>query len=238
MKPILIIKAGTTFPSLKSTVGDFDDWIISGTGKPRNAFIVSPVYENVPLPQPDYISALIISGSHENVTDNLPWMEKTSQWLHKAAAKQIPVLGICFGHQLLAHTFGGMVGFNPAGWELGNVRIRLNKPAEKDPLFSVLPLSFIVHASHAQTVLQLPPEAVALANSEMDKYHTFRLGKNIWGVQFHPEFNCQITKTYISHHKKELLAGNQNPAALSALCKESGEGALLLKQFVKIVENS
>lgn len=238
MKPILIIKTGTTIKSLKEKHGDFDDWIINGTGMSRNSFIVSPVFEKVPLPQPDYISGIIISGAHANVTEFPQWIETTSQWLIKAADKNLPMLGICFGHQLIAHCFGGKVGFNPAGLEVGSAPINLTESAINDPLFSILPEKFFIQTSHSQTVLQLPPQAILLAYNDKDKYHAYRIGNNIWGVQFHPEFNCEVTRAYITHHKHDLASDNQHPEALVSVCRDSKEGPLLLKQFVKIVENS
>ena len=238
MKPILIIKAGTTFDTLKRTAGDFDDWIISASGKVRRDYIVTPVYNNILLPQPDYISGVIISGSHANVTEKLPWMERITHWFKSAAHRNIPMLGICFGHQLLAKAFGGRAGFNPAGLEIGTSEIQLTAAAKTDLLFKHLPPRFPAFTSHGQTVLELPAEAENLAFSDRDKHHAFCLKENIWGVQFHPEFNCQISTAYISRHHKELLADKQDPSVLAASCKETEWGTLLLKQFVKIVENS
>lgn len=238
MKPILIIKAGTTFDSLKKTAGDFDDWIISASGKSRKDFIVTPVYDDILLPQPDYISGVIISGAHANVTEKQPWMERILHWFHSAAKRGIPMLGICFGHQLLARTFGGKVGFNPAGMEIGTSEIQLMAAAKTDALFKHLPARFPAFTSHEQTVLKLPAEAENLAFSDKEKHHAFCLKERIWGVQFHPEFNCRISTAYITRHQSELLAAGQDPSRLIASCNETEWGTLLLKQFVKIVENS
>lgn len=237
MKPILIIKAGTTLPELKNTNGDFENWIISKSSKPRNAFIVTSVFENIPLPQPDHISAVIISGSHANVTENLPWMEKTSQWLHKAGAAKIPILGICFGHQIIAHSFGGKVGFNPAGLELGLTLLKSTPAAKTDVLFAVLPDQFRAFVSHQQSVLVLPSGATKLAFSDEDPNQAFRIDSNIWGVQFHPEFNCDITQAYIDFHREELNSQNKKTIATLPDSLKNDWGSVLLKQFVKIVEN-
>ncbi len=238
MKPILIIKAGTTLPELKATVGDFDDWIVTGTGMTRSSFIVTSVFENVPLPQPDYISAVIISGSHSNVTENLPWMKQANRWLLKAAHKNIPVLGICFGHQIIARTFGGIVDYNPAGWELGLLPIKQKNKIKPDPLFSVLPHNFNAFVSHKQSVIKLPQGAEVLASSEKEAVQAFRIQQNIWGIQFHPEFTTSITKTYLDFHRAELLAEGENPPARLTAHSQKEWGPVVLKQFVKIVENS
>ncbi len=238
MKPILIIKAGTTFDLLRKTDGDFDDWIIAASGKSRQEFIVTPVYDNILLPQPDYISGVIISGSHANVTEKLPWMERILHWFNSAAKRNVPMLGICFGHQLLARAFGGKVGFNPGGLEIGTSEIQLMVTAKTDLLFNNLPSHFPAFTSHEQTVLKLPVEAENLAFSSKDKHQAFRLYENIWGVQFHPEFNCRISTAYITRHRKDLLNAQQDPAELITSCKDTEWGTHLLKQFVKIVENS
>ncbi len=231
MKPILIIKAGSALDSLKSDLGDFEDWIISGTQKPRRDFIVTPVYKNIPLPQPNFISGIIISGSHNNVTESLPWIEKTAAYLRLAAQQVLPMLGICFGHQLLAQAFGGRVDFHPKGWELGPIRVQQTASAPSDPLFQALPKEFDAFASHSQTVTTLPADANRLAFNDFELHHAFRLRQTIWGVQFHPEFNCKIMAAYLSHHQNESeKQGNLAP------CKDTDMGSRLLKQFVTFVE--
>jgi len=236
MKPILIIKAGSTLDSLKSDSGDFEDWIVSGTQKPRRAFIVTPVYQNTPLPQPHYISGIIISGSHDNVTESLPWIEKTAAYLRLAAQHALPMLGICFGHQLLAEAFGGRVDFHPDGWELGSVRVQQTPSAQSDPLFHVLPSEFPAFASHSQSVTKLPPDAERLAFNPFEAHHAFRLKQSIWGVQFHPEFNCRIMRAYLFHHQNELKKQRKSWQEEAASCKDTQWGSALLKQFVTIIE--
>ncbi len=237
MKPILLIKAGTTFDALKKTAGDFDDWIIAASGKLRRDFIVTPVYDNILLPQPDFISGVIISGSHANVTEKLHWMERILYWFNSAAKRNVPMLGICFGHQLLARAFGGKVDYNPEGLEIGTSEIHLMASARNDLLFKHLPSRFPAFTSHEQTVLKLPTEAENLAFSEKDKHHAFCLNERIWGVQFHPEFTGQISNAYITRHKNQLTADPKETSRLTTSCKETEWGKLLLKQFVKIVEN-
>jgi GMP synthase (glutamine-hydrolysing) len=236
MKPILIIKAGTTTGVLKKELGDFDDWVITGTQLPRSAFIVTPVYKTIPLPQPQYISGIIITGSHANVTEPLPWIEETAQFLKAAAQQDIPILGICFGHQLLAHAFGGRVDFHPNGWELGKIRVHKTEAAETDLLMRVLPSEFTAFASHSQSVIELPPDAERLAYNTFEAHHAFRLNETVWGVQFHPELTCEIMNAYLSHFQEHLKDQAKNEQQERISCKDSEFGATLLKRFVTIVE--
>jgi GMP synthase (glutamine-hydrolysing) len=112
---------------------------------------------------------------------------KTAQWLKQVVQKNIPVLGICFGHQLLAHTFGGSVDFHELGEEKGEVEIRLTKEGKQDPLLGVLPEHFKGYASHFQTVTRIPKNAIVLAENDFESTHALAFKENVWGVQFHPE---------------------------------------------------
>ena len=91
------------------------------------------------------------------VTDREPWSEDTAAWLREAAAAGLPMFGVCYGHQLLAHALGGKVGYNPTGSELGTQTVELLPPAAGDQLLDGLPASFPAQMLHAQTVLQPPP---------------------------------------------------------------------------------
>src|SRR5581483_2365591 len=74
----------------------------------------------------DY-AGLLVSGSPESVATPAPWMEEVAELVRVAAAGGRPVLGVCFGHQLLGYAFGARVVRNPRGWELGTQEIALTE---------------------------------------------------------------------------------------------------------------
>ena len=142
MKPLLIIKTGSAFASLQSEFGDFDDFVLSQMPGIGNV-LVATVFKRIWLPAYDTVSGVIITGSHAMVTDREDWSEFVAKWLRGIAANTLPVLGICYGHQLLAHAWGGDVGYHPQGKEIGTVGIDLTAAGCKDPLLSCMPRSFI-----------------------------------------------------------------------------------------------
>ncbi len=103
--------------------------------------------------------------------DRVPWSEVLAAWVAEAVPMGIPVLGVCYGHQLLAHALGGEVDYHPAGPEVGTVPVRLTPAARTDPLFARLPETFYAHATHAQSVLRLPAAAVHLAGNDYEPHH-------------------------------------------------------------------
>ena len=105
------------------------------------------------------------------VTDNLPWSIKTEQWIQEASHVKIPILGICYGHQLIAKALGGKVEDNPNGKEIGTVKIYTSSEIKKDRLFSDAPLTFEAHVTHMQSVLTLPKGATTLAFNDPIREH-------------------------------------------------------------------
>lgn len=234
MKPILIIKTGQTFPSLAAKYGDFEDWIISGMALTRDHFTVVAPFLSQPLPGASEISGVVITGSHAMVSDSEPWSVATAHWLRKIAETAIPVLGICYGHQLIADTLGGKVDFHPEGHEIGSVKITKTAAAAKDPLFCDLPQKLMVHVAHAQSVVTLPRQATLLAKNDFEPHHAFVIDNHIWGVQFHPEFNQEITQAYILELKEELQKKGLDAAQLISSLRPSCYGDLLLQRFYEI----
>jgi GMP synthase (glutamine-hydrolysing) len=196
MAKLTIIKTGGTTPSLKAKRGDFEDWILSGMGLRAGQAEVVDVAAGQPLPEPAQAGAVVITGSHDMVTDRLQWSERTASWLAEAVASGVPVLGICYGHQLLAYALGGTVDYNPRGQEMGTTEVTLLPAAGSDPLLGGLPSPIEVHVSHSQSVLRLPHGAVRLAANAWDGNQAFRVGYCAWGVQFHPEFDAGIMNAY------------------------------------------
>ena len=235
MKPLLIIKTGSTLPSLIPARSDFEHWITSGMGIDGRHITVIDVRDGSALPPYGQVSGVVITGSHAMVTEHQAWSERTAAWLPGAIERQIPLLGICYGHQLLAYALGGQVGDNPSGREFGTVPITLNETAQEDRLLGGLPNRVMAYVSHSQSVLNLPDGATRLASSEKDGNQIFVVGGCAWGVQFHPEFDVKIVRTYITHYRETLLAEGQDPDRLADACGEAPIGPEILRRFAAIV---
>jgi GMP synthase (glutamine-hydrolysing) len=235
MQPILILKTGETIPSIAEKFGEFDAWITKGIGMPAIQFQTVSVFQGEPLPPLDNISGIVITGSPAMVSEKLPWIETSQHYLINALNAGVPMLGICFGHQLMAQAFGGKVDWNPAGREIGTTSISLLNEAAEDPLFNTMPGNFKVHATHMQSIIDLPPAAKILASNPVDNHHAVHFGDNAWGVQFHPEFDEEIMAGYIRERSEEISAEGQDPELLLEQITTAPEAQGLLKRFAALV---
>ena len=116
-----------------------------------------------------------------------------------------PVLGICFGHQLIADTFGGRVELNSKGWELGSCTVNFTEEAKNSPLLEGLNSPLEVFQSHQDVVTKLPSEAVVLALNNMG-VQSFIYKDKFYGVQFHPEFTKIVMEKYLEiRYRKGII---------------------------------
>jgi len=210
-----ILKTGETFETLKRTHGDFEAWITRGLEVPAGDVTVIDARHG-PLPGTEDRAPVVVTGSPEMVTDQAPWMVAAEDWLRQLVARDVPVLGICFGHQLLAHALGGSVNDDEDRREYGTVTVTLTQRGAGDPLFAAIGPSFPAHASHRESVSHLPDGAALLATSDADPHHAFRYGRCAWGVQFHPEFTEEITRAYVERHRAGIAALGRDPDAALA----------------------
>lgn len=238
MKPLLIIKAGHASDAVRSNHCDFDDMILSASGVEAHKALVVPVYRGDMLPDPETVCGAVITGSGAMVTSREPWSLLTESWIIKAHRSGIPLLGICYGHQLIAQAFGGSVGYHPLGIEVGTVPILKSATGASDPLFSVLPENFWGHEIHYQSVLQLPEGAVLLAGNAHDPHQGFRLGPSTWGVQFHPEFTEGILADYIQQESRYFKKTDEELASIRMSLRSHPYGIALLQQFRRLVLGS
>ena len=169
------------------------------------------------------------------VTDDLPWSLGCEHWLRELVERDVPVLGVCYGHQLLARAFGGEVGFNSRGDEVGTTAVALTEAGRHDPLFGGLPDELIVQNSHRQSVLSLPPDARLLASNDHDVHQAFAIGKRAWGMQFHPEFDADIMRGYLEDRSEGLQERGVDTAKLHAATRDSDHGTRVLRNFVAML---
>jgi len=233
-RPLVLLKAGSAMEAVRQRYGDFEDWLAAGLGLPEEHIRLVRVEEGEKLPRPEECGAVVITGSHAMVTDNLPWSVALAQWLPEVVERGIPLLGVCYGHQLLAAATGGRVDYHPQGSEIGTVSIELLPEAADDQLFRGLPPSFPVQAYHSQSVRTLPPGAILLARNNFEPHHAFRIGACAWGVQFHPEYTQAVMAAEIAAATEHLTADGPNPSALLATVRECPEAGSLLARFARL----
>lgn len=232
-QPLLIINAGRPVEELRRH-GGFDHWIRVAAGLKRAEVEVADVESGDPPPPHGGFSGAIISGSAAMVTERLDWSERTAAWMRDAAHAGFPLLGICYGHQLLAHALGGEAGDNPEGRCMGTIEVELHAAAAQDPLFAGLPQRFAAHATHMQIARRLPDEAVALAQASHDPFHAFRWRGRAWGVQFHPEFSAAHMRGYLRARADALRDEGQDPDALLRAVRPAPVARRVLRRFARL----
>jgi GMP synthase (glutamine-hydrolysing) len=206
----LIVQTGSTFPDLRARRGDFPDWFRIGLGLASADVDIVRADAGAALPARSAHAGIIVTGSPAMVSERLRWSEDTAAWLRDRIDAGTPVLGVCYGHQLIAHALGGRVDYHPSGREIGTVAIERLPDAGNDALLASAPEQFQAHASHQQSVLELPRGAVTLARSAHDPHHAVRYAPNAWGLQFHPEFSVEIMRGYL--HRRPRARHGDCPA--------------------------
>jgi len=230
--PFLILETGQPVASMRRH-GGFPHWIRVAAGLRADEAVAVDVERGEALPSREGFAGVLVTGSGAMVTDRHAWSEASAAWLRDSAEAGVPVLGICYGHQLLAHALGGTVADNPRGREMGTIALELHAPAADDPLFAGLPGSFPAQATHLQSVLALPDGAVRLAASGLDDIHAFRWGRSAWGVQFHPEFSTTHMHGYLHARRDALAREGRDPRALAAAVTATPHARRVLRRFIR-----
>ena len=235
---ILILKTGTTYNSIKSEYRDFEDWIITNMNLKEGEFLIHPTEDYQTVPPDNNYKGIVITGSHAMVTDIEPIENKMCNWLLNAHNNGMPLLGICYGHQLLCALVGGTVSYNSMGTVIGSEKTMLTAEGQTDKLLGEFPPDFKVYKAHKQSVSNLPKSAKILSVNETGMIDAFRLDERTWGVQFHPEFDQNITKAYINELSDELVSEGRDFLKLTNEVDDIAYGPKLLKRFRWITENT
>tara|TARA_Y100001960_G_scaffold85359_1_gene91223 strand:- start:1467 stop:2150 length:684 start_codon:yes stop_codon:yes gene_type:complete len=195
MKMIKILDCGPSLESVSKEFGQSPEWIMSSLADYDCKFDWIRVYSEQKI-NDDHADGWIITGSPRSVYDEDDWMLRLEDSIRGVGNKGLPIFGICFGHQIIAKSFGGKVELNPKGWELGSHTITLTDKGKKSSLFKNLPIEMIVYESHQDHISILPDNAIKLAYNDKC-IQAFQLFDYIFSVQFHPEFSLEIMKKYV-----------------------------------------
>ena len=173
-------------------------------------------------PRPDACDAYLITGSSAGVYDPEPWIAKTEAFLRAARGKAV-LVGICFGHQLMAQAFGGRVIKSPKGWGIGlhryEVRRRLAWMDDAATIASP--------ASHQDQVVEPPPGAIVLAASDFTPFGMLAYDGTAISLQLHPEFDPAYARALIEARRGSRYAEADADDAIASLTTGADERARL-----------
>jgi GMP synthase-like glutamine amidotransferase len=184
----------------------------------------------------DGYDAVLVFGGQMNVDeeDAHPWLRDEDELIRTLLARDVPLLGVCLGGQLLAKAAGAHVGPSPE-IERGFVRVELTDEADGDPIFGSLSREFEVFSMH-EYAFHVPEGAVELARSSVCS-QAFRVGDCAWGIQFHPEVRVEQIAEWVRQ------GARPDGAAIVAELRERIDewqafGAVLCRAFLAAAERA
>jgi len=163
------------------------------------------------------VAGLVLMGGPMGVyeEDRYPFLRAEVRLIEEALRRDLPVLGVCLGSQLLATALGARVRPGPDP-EVGWLPVELEAAAEEDRLFSGLPRRFVAFHWHGD-VFDLPAGATGLARSERTPHQAFRYGDRAYGLLFHLEVDAAAVQAMVEAFPEDLLrAGVEAESVLSA----------------------
>lgn len=139
----------------------------------------------------DDVDAIISCGGPQSATDDsIEWIRQEMDLMRLATERELPVVGLCFGSQVLARALGGEVSRMDGGPEFGWHEVSLSPAGREDAMHAGMPWKAMMAHFHHDCVSELPPGATLLASSEMCKVQAWTAGLRTYGFQYHPEIQA------------------------------------------------
>jgi GMP synthase (glutamine-hydrolysing) len=230
---LLVVQTGTVAEPLRAEHGDYPAWFSRALDGVASLTTVR-AHEGERL-RPGALeragaTGIVVTGSPLSVTEPLPWMDELGEALLDAGRRGTPVLGVCFGMQLLCRAAGGQVKRNPSGREIGTVEVQLTAAGQRDALFSWAPGEKRIEfqATHSDAIDPLPMGARVLAGNENTPAQAVRLSETIAGVQFHPELRPEALQALIASRADVMRQERLDPDAISARVRKTRGKELLI----------
>lgn len=189
-----ILQAGHVSRELREKHGEFSNMFEDLLAEHEFTFETYNVVDDAFPKSIDCADGWLVTGSAHGVYEPLPWITKLEHFLHDAYFQDIPIVGICFGHQILAKALGGEVEKFNEGWAIGNQTYEMLKDQEPNNII----------AWHQDQVTVLPPNSKAIGNSDFCKNAFIIYGRSAYTIQAHPEFLTEFGED-LTRLRKKLL---------------------------------
>lgn len=173
-------------------------------------------YDGDELPGLEEYDALLVLGGPMGAYDDAEhgWLEPVRERVRVAAEVELPTLGICLGHQLIAVALGGRVEVNPRGQQLGLLEVGWTGAAAEDPLLGPLATARRGVQWNNDVVTMLPDGAELLAATGDGEVQAVRYAPSVWGLQLHPEADRGVVDAWAESDRGSHEAAGIDQAAL------------------------
>lgn len=202
-----ILQTGDAPVELKHQFGEYSDMFVAllSVHKHDFSFKVYPVLHNEFPADANECDGWLITGSRYSAYEGQPWIHELKEFVRQIAATDKPLVGICFGHQIIAEALGGRVEKSDKGWGLGLDTYTLSDDAPES-----VPQALTLNVFHQDQIVKLPPNTRIFASSDFCQYAGMLIGDKIMTIQAHPEFlnefNCQLLQARKNNVVPENLA--------------------------------
>ncbi len=235
-----ILETGTVNPHLRDKYGSYDEMFYTLLKRAN----INSTYRLVKVAngeRPKTISDAdlwLITGSRHAVYETLSWIKPLIQFIQDCFDSKTPILGVCFGHQILAKAMGGKVGKHTQGWGVGVQNYKMIKR----PIWSYkIGESFNTYTMHQDQVVEIPKTATVLASSSFCLNAMISYGdpdKPIaLSIQSHPEFSSNYTRDLILARKGNTIPEKVADQAIKTLQKKV-DNTVLIKSLISALKNS
>jgi GMP synthase-like glutamine amidotransferase len=192
---LAILETGAPPDGVRERFGDYPSMFRKLFGEDAYDYATIDVAAGQLPANPEDYPAYLITGSSAGVYDPLPWIEPLKGFL-RASKGRAALVGVCFGHQVMAEAFGGKVIASPKGWGVGLHRYRLAQT--QDWMDSAEPIA--APASHQDQVVEPPPGASVIGGNDFCPFGLLDYGDAI-SIQLHPEFDPAYAKALIENRR-------------------------------------
>lgn len=209
-----ILQTGHTPDDMQAAHGDFSDMFARlFDGRDFSYRLFNVVDMEFPA-GPDDADAWLVTGSKHGAYEDHPWIPPLEEFIRQLHAEKRPLVGICFGHQIIAQALGGKVVKFPGGWSVGRKRYEIGGE------------TFHLNAWHQDQVVELPPDAEVLGASDFSAYAVLAYGDHILTVQPHPEFGADVVADLIAHRGPGIVPDDLLATAEAGLSEPTDNAAL------------
>ena len=222
-----ILQTGRSPEPLVEEFGEYGDMFAAMLGGRGFTFRVYDVLEHLFPASVAEADGWLITGSKFGVYESHDWIAPLEALVREIVAADLPLIGVCFGHQIIATALGGRVEKFAGGWSVGRVEYQINGRDETLPL----------HAWHQDQVIIAPEGARTLGSTDFCKYAVLAYGDKVLTVQPHPEFSAKFIAGLAESRGRGLVPDDQLKAAVASLGGEIGNGDVA-DQFEKHFKNN